>query len=248
MFFLLQSTVYISLLVQFITGAVGVHGLMIPLSEEDKILREVLIMEMVVQIVEFIFYIWLAFGLFSYSKKISNFPLFDVTKRRYIDWFITTPTMLLSTIIFLLYIKIKEKREKEEDTKNLSYTQFIKEHKKIILLIILSNAMMLLFGYLVENGKLDKFTGISIGFIFLLISFYLIYKEYAIHTEDGKRLFFFMFIIWSLYGVAAIFPFYIKNISYNMLDIFAKNFFGLFLYGIILWRRKKEKEKEESSA
>jgi hypothetical protein len=107
---------------------------------------------------------------------------------------------------------------------------------------------MLLFGYLVENGKLDKFTGISIGFIFLLISFYLIYKEYAIHTEDGKRLFFFMFIIWSLYGVAAIFPFYIKNISYNMLDIFAKNFFGLFLYGIILWRQKKEKEKEESSA
>ncbi len=242
MFSILQLTVYISLLIQFITGAVGVHGLMIPLSEEDKILREVLIMEMVVQLVEFIFYIWLAFGLFSYSKsKNSNFPLFDVTKRRYIDWFITTPTMLLSTIIFLQYIKIKEKKKddsiEESEKRPLSYTEFIKDHKKIILLIILSNAMMLLFGYLVENGKLDKFTGISIGFIFLLISFYLIYKEYAIHTEDGKKLFFFMFIVWSLYGVAAIFPFYIKNISYNMLDVFAKNFFGLFLYVMILRKR-----------
>ena len=242
MFSILEWTVYISLLIQFITGAVGIHGLMIPLSEEDKILREVLIMEMVVQLVEFIFYIWLAFGLFTYSKsKNSNFPLFDVTKRRYIDWFITTPTMLLSTIIFLQYIKIKENKKdnsiEESEKRPLSYTEFIKDHKKIILLIILSNAMMLLFGYLVENGKLDKFTGISIGFIFLLISFYLIYKEYAIHTEDGKKLFFFMFTVWSLYGVAAIFPFYIKNISYNMLDVFAKNFFGLFLYVMILRKR-----------
>jgi bacteriorhodopsin len=47
-----------------------------------------------------------------------------------------------------------------------------------------------------------------------------------------------MFIVWSLYGVAAILPFFIKNISYNILDIFAKNFFGLFLYGIILWKRQ----------
>ncbi len=243
MYAILEKTVYVSLLIQFITGAVGIHGLMIPLSEEDKILKEVLIMEIVVQLIEFIFYLWLAYALFSYSKsKNSNFPLFDVTKRRYIDWFITTPTMLLSTIIFLQYLKIKEKRDKEEEIKELSYIEFIQEHKKIILLIILSNAMMLFFGYLIENGKLDKFTGISIGFIFLIISFYLIYKEFAIHTEDGKKLFFFMFIIWSLYGVAAIFPFYIKNISYNILDVFAKNFFGLFLYGVILWKQKKDKE------
>jgi bacteriorhodopsin len=29
----------------------------------------------------------------------------NITKRRYIDWFITTPTMLVSTIIFLEYLK-----------------------------------------------------------------------------------------------------------------------------------------------
>jgi bacteriorhodopsin len=42
-----------------------------------------------------------------------------------------------------------------------------------------------------------------------------------------------MFVVWSLYGVAAVFDFTTKNISYNILDLFAKNFYGLFLYIII---------------
>jgi bacteriorhodopsin len=42
-----------------------------------------------------------------------------------------------------------------------------------------------------------------------------------------------MFIFWSLYGVAAVFDFENKNTSYNILDIFAKNFFGMFLYWLI---------------
>ncbi len=242
MFSILEWTVYISLLVQFVTGAVGVHGLMIPLKEEDKILREVLWMEMAVQLIEFIFYIWLAYGLFSISQsKKSDFPLFDVTKRRYIDWFITTPTMLLSMMIFLQYTRIKEKSEESPFT----FQEFLQKYKKLILFVIFSNAMMLFFGYLVENGKMEKYTGISIGFVFLVISFSLIYQEFAQHTDIGKILFFFMFFIWSLYGVAAIFPFYVKNISYNILDIFAKNFFGLFLYAIILWKRPNESISEK---
>ena len=244
MYSILEGTVYISLLVQLLTGIVGVHGLVIPLSKEDQILREVLIMEMVVQLIEFIFYLWLAYGLFSYKRsKKPDFPLFDVTKRRYIDWFITTPTMLLSMVIFLQYLKITQKKDNE---KEVSFGEFIETHKKTIGLIVLSNAMMLFFGYLVENGKMEKYTGIGIGFIFLLISFGLMYKEFAQHTEEGKILFFFMFFIWSLYGVAAIFPFYVKNISYNVLDIFAKNFFGLFLYAIILWKRPQESPSIES--
>jgi bacteriorhodopsin len=266
MYLILENSVYISLVVQFLTGLVGAHGLTIPLSKEDKILREVLIMEMVVQFIEFIFYVWLAYGLFSYKKsKKTDFPLFDVTKRRYIDWFITTPTMLLSMMIFLQYLKITQQKKENEDEKEvsslldpsldgsersrlskgkLSFSEFIETHKKIIGLIVLSNAMMLFFGYLVENGQMEKYTGIGIGFIFLLVSFGLMYKEFAQHTEEGKILFFFMFFIWSLYGVAAIFPFYVKNISYNILDIFAKNFFGLFIYAMILWKRSQEKSIE----
>ena len=39
-----------------------------------------------------------------------------------------------------------------------------------------------------------------------------------------------MIIIWSLYGVAAMFPTIIKNIFYNILDIISKNFYGLYLF------------------
>ena len=40
-----------------------------------------------------------------------------MTPRRYIDWFITTPTMLISTIIFMEYRKNKEQGlEKIEET------------------------------------------------------------------------------------------------------------------------------------
>ena len=43
-------------------------------------------------------------------------------------------------------------------------------------------------------------------------------------------LFKFLLGIWSLYGVAALLPVLAKNISYNVLDIIAKNFYGLFIY------------------
>lgn len=261
-FKVLALTVIISLVVQFITGVVGLHGLTVPLEKEDSILWEILVMEMVVQVIEFIFYVWLSIGLYSYTTKKSSFALFDVTKRRYIDWFITTPTMLLSTIIFLRYLEYKDKKEKEkeiqlnkefelkenfEEKKNngiLKFGDFIKNHKQFIINMILLNAGMLIFGYLGEANHMDKKWSISIGFIFLILNFYLIYKEFGEKTKIGTIMFGFMFIIWSLYGVAAMLPFYYKNISYNILDIFAKNFFGIFIYIIILMVKKNENKKE----
>ncbi len=249
-FKILALTVIISLIVQFITGVVGIHGLTIPLEKEDSILWEVLVMEMIVQVIEFLFYIWLSVGLFNYSSKKSSFPLFDVTKRRYIDWFITTPTMLLSTIIFLRYLEYKDKKNNQnnnielkenfEENQILKFNDFVKKHKQFIINMILLNAGMLIFGYFGEANHMDKKWSISIGFIFLLLNFYLIYKEFGEKTKIGKIMFTFMFIIWSLYGVAAMLPFYYKNISYNILDIFAKNFFGIFIYIIILMVKKKE--------
>lgn len=37
-----------------------------------------------------------------------------------------------------------------------------------------------------------------------------------------------------MYGVAALMSYKIKNIMYNILDLFAKNFFGLYLGFVIL--------------
>ena len=37
-----------------------------------------------------------------------------------------------------------------------------------------------------------------------------------------------------MYGIAAMMPTPYKNISYNMLDIVAKNFYGIYIYYKIL--------------
>ena len=41
---------------------------------------------------------------------------------------------------------------------------------------------------------------------------------------------YFIFTIWGLYGIAALMPHHTKNNMFNILDIFSKNFFGVYIY------------------
>ena len=96
--------------------------------------------------------------------------------------------------------------------------------------IFICNFLMLLFGYLGETGRINMNISLTFGFTFFAMSFHTIYNEYAIYSDIGKKMFNFIFSIWSLYGVAALFNPITKNHMFNTLDIFAKNFFGLYLY------------------
>ena len=93
---------------------------------------------------------------------------------------------------------------------------------------------MLFFGYLGEVNILPKYISTIIGFYFFAKSFSLIYYNYAINSKISKQLFNFLFIIWGLYGIVALFPVIPKNICYNLLDIVSKNFYGLYIYYKIL--------------
>jgi len=46
----------------------------------------------------------------------------------------------------------------------------------------------------------------------------------------GKKIFVLLFIIWGLYGIAFMLSDIAKNNLINLLDLFAKNFFGIFLF------------------
>jgi hypothetical protein len=220
---LVEQTIYGSLVVQFITTLLGFQGFSYKLKGQDKILQGILGIETFVQVIEAIFYIWVILAL----KKTEN-----LTKRRYIDWAITTPTMLISTIIFMDY-----QYHKENTKKVLSLKEYFYDNKRKIAIIVILNALMLFFGYLSESGRLDKSIGIPIGFIFFFALFHYIYTEFAVKTIIGKKLFYFMFFVWALYGVAAMMDFNTKNVMYNILDIIAKNFYGLFIYYKILQLR-----------
>ena len=100
------------------------------------------------------------------------------TQRRYIDWSITTPVMLFSTILFFEYSKKKEQNNLEGFTSQ----QFYEENSTNVQKLAIYNGLMLLFGYLGEAGLINKRVSIPIGFIFFFMSFELIYREWAIFT------------------------------------------------------------------
>jgi hypothetical protein len=51
----------ISLLVQFIVGVIDYMALKLKIDSKDEILKDLLKVEVIVQIVEFIFYVWLIY-------------------------------------------------------------------------------------------------------------------------------------------------------------------------------------------
>lgn len=214
---LVERTIKYSLWVQIITTLISLDGFRHPVTAENTILKEILFIETFVQVVEGFFYSYIISGL--HDIKI-------MTPRRYFDWFITTPIMLFSTMIFFKYSELKEKGT----LKQFSTKDFYEENKEDVHKIVTYNALMLLFGYLGETGRLNKMISIPIGFVFFFLSFKLIYKRYAVKSKLGLLLFKILFTVWILYGFAAMLPDVPKNICYNTLDIFSKNFYGLFIY------------------
>jgi hypothetical protein len=89
---------------------------------------------------------------------------------------------------------------------------------------------MLFFGYLGEIKAIDLNLSLTLGFLFFGITFYLIYKNYAKKSKKATKIFYYIATIWGIYGIAALMSPYTKNNMFNILDIFAKNFFGLYLY------------------
>ena len=98
-------------------------------------------------------YLWISYSINDLSTMLID--------RRYMDWAITTPLMLLSTIVFMKYNENKQK-----DKKPITFMGFMKDNQNIIIQIFILNALMLLFGYLGEKRIMNKEISIFIGFMF----------------------------------------------------------------------------------
>jgi bacteriorhodopsin len=210
-----QLTTNISIIAQ-LASFVALGGLGMKVAPRDEILKELIKVEMGVQAIEFGFYATLLRGL-------STSNVGQMAQTRYYDWVLTTPTMLFTTINYLAYEKYPDR--------TLTVSTVWEENREVITTILVANLMMLIVGYLGETGRIQKSKSIALGFLFLLMSFGQMYECFVKDsTEDANRIFTAMFFVWSLYGFAAMLEEDKKNISYNFLDIFAKNFFGVFLY------------------
>jgi hypothetical protein len=218
---IIQYTAGLSLFVQIITAAIDYYVLSLPtISPDLKLLHDLLVVELLVQLVEGAFYVWLVFAI----SRTTN-----ITLHRYWDWFITTPTMLITFTTFLIYLRFKENGVEDIP----SFMSIIGANLKTYSTLVLLNTSMLMFGYLGELKKISLFTSVFGGFIPFFMMFYIIYENFAKYTDLGTTMFWYFFIVWGLYGVAACLSYNLKNVSYNILDLFAKNFFGLFLAYIL---------------
>ena len=214
------NTLILSIIIQIITGIIEIGSLFV--NVKVPLIKQLLVLEVTVQIIESFFYIWLFFNF----NQVTN-----VTPKRYVDWALTTPTMLIELSLYLIYLQNKEKGL---DVTKLNFFNLLIENSTTISYVVFLNWLMLIFGYLGEINIIDTLTGVILGFIPFLIYYYIIYVKYARESKDGWKLFWYFFTFWSLYGVVALLPYYLKNALYNILDLFAKNFFGLFLSYIIL--------------
>jgi hypothetical protein len=219
----------ISLLVQLVVGLIDYLAINIHISEKDEILKDLLKVEVFVQAIELAFYIWL---IYYYSKVSRN-----ITPLRYLDWAITTPLMLITLSAYLNH----------DGNTPTRLIDFLSNHVGPVVNIVLLNASMLLFGLIGELGYLNQYTSTALGFIPFALNFKYIKETFLPSDEDEFKngVFYWFVFFWGLYGVFALTSYTVKNTGYNILDIFAKNFFGLFL-AYVVWRKSNTHESKYS--
>ena len=221
------TTLKLSVIIQIITGIIEVLTLFFTrnTNPEHYLINHLLYLELTVQIIEGMFYVWLVYNF----NKVAN-----VTPKRYIDWAITTPTMLITLMVYLIYLGY---RNNNIDTTGMTLFGILKDNLDTVLKIITLNWLMLLFGFLGEVKIISTMFGVFMGFIPFLIYYYTIYYKFAVQSDTGLKIFWYFFFFWSIYGIVALMPYNLKNAIYNVLDLFAKNFFGLFLAYIIIFKK-----------
>jgi bacteriorhodopsin len=222
----------ISLIIQFIVGIIDYLAVKLKIDSKDEILKDLLRVELVVQTVEFIFYVWLIYYFSKVSKNITPF--------RYIDWSITTPLMLISLSAFL----------KHDGRTGDRLSDFLSKNKDSIVKIVILNSAMLFCGLMGELGYLSTYMAVGLGFIPFVLNFKYIKDTFLPSSSDVpssenkfKKVVFYWFVFfWSLYGVFATMNYTTKNTGYNILDVFAKNFFGVFLAYVIMQKSKSQSQ------
>ena len=218
---ILHSSLLFSIVVQLITGIIELFALFVRTPPGMTLIKQLLGLEVAVQTVEGGFYAWLYYNIHNVK---------NITPKRCADWALTTPTMLVTLVAYIIYLN--------HGSHSLSLPQLLRENSTPILQILGLNWLMLLFGYLGEIGVISLVAGVAIGFIPFITYFYLIYERFirtsTLPNNTSLQIYAYFLVFWSLYGIVAVLPYTLKNTIYNVLDLFSKNFFGLFLSYLIV--------------
>lgn len=214
---MMESSFYLTYVLLMTTGTITFIE---SLRTTKASVRHLMNIETCVSIVGAYFY-----SIFLSKLKENPVSFKDITNVRYLDWFITTPLMLLAlSVVFGMEMKT-----------SVTIGTYA-------LMVVLDFAM-LACGYLVEVGKFRRMVGFVVGFVFFALLFGMLYVSFL---AGGSATFvawlsYFIFLgLWSLYGVAFLLEERPKNIVYNFLDLVSKCFVGIFFWmyftGVVKFR------------
>lgn len=206
-----------SLAFQVLLTAITASSFVLPRKSDQGSLFLIVALETGSQVVEFTYY---AVAL-CWAGSIQTWT-------RYVDWVISTPVMLLSTMLFLCYLT-------EGDGVDFSNLWESDEKRMATIGTLTLNWATLALGLAYELEWWASPTPLALGMLTFLGSFAFLLVGYVRGTGTiGIALFLFMYVVWGLYGVAATQSYRVKNIGYNLLDIVSKNFYGIVLFLYIL--------------
>lgn len=200
---LLKHSFYTSYILLITTGTIT---LIEALRTNDDKIRHIMNIETCISIIAGVFY-----GKFIKMIEEKSIDLKTMNELRYLDWFTTTPLMLLGLGLVLTYnLKISFK------------------FKSFVIMVLL-NFGMLLMGYLGEINKINKQFATLGGFVLFAFLYYYIYLQFVKNKKviQNTVVFLVFVIFWAIYGIAYLAEPKLKNIIYNILDVFAKCFVGI---------------------
>lgn len=216
-------TARLSLAVQVVFTLFTATSLFLPLGDAHRPLVALAALETGAQVIEFAYY---AVVLFRVGEI--------VTWTRYLDWVISTPLMLLSTMGFLLYLR---------DPALTLGDVFAAERVGFAVGVLLFNWLMLAFGFLHERGIVPGGGALVAGTLCFVPSFGLLLFGYVRGSGTlGVVLFVGLYVVWGMYGIAATQDEVSKNVAYNLLDLLSKNAYGLLLFLYAVWTLRASDE------
>lgn len=199
-----------SLGAQLLIFAVTSAGLFVDVGKDARTdLMPIFALELASQLIEMVWYL----------VVVCRYRVI-LTWTRYLDWVVSTPVMLVSTALFFYHRRGRPIADVFESP--------------FLYLSLAFNWIMLLFGYLSERGAMRTTPAVAFGTLALVASFAALAALSDRGDALSTSLFWTIFGVWLLYGVAAALADVPKNIMYNGLDIVSKNVYGVFLFGYTL--------------
>ena len=206
---LVKSSFYFTYVFLITTGTITFIE---ALRTKNPVIRHIMNIETCISIVAAFFYSQFTEKLKETEGK--EIPYESINLTRYTDWLITTPLMLLVLCMVLGL----------ENNKAVKFTTYA--------FIIMLNFGMLASGYMGETKKMDKRLALIIGFVFFFVMFWIIWSTFmgdsSSFAANASYLIFFVF--WSIYGAIYLADDKTKNIVFNVLDLIAKAFVGIFFW------------------